>query len=256
MKMFKPKWNAILLECEEQECKEFRSLLQAHFPNVTISSTAFKLEEELMAFQKPEINLAFCNVHLRDGNTFEVLEQLDDLPFPLIFLAQNEDYVLRAFRYHAFDYLIKPFTEKAMLDVMTRLESSQLTTYALKTDLKKEVGQHLKFHTIILKTAGMQHIVKVLDIVHLVGEGNYSTVHLIEGEKIVVAKPLKHFEDILPARFFYRVHQSHIINLQYVKSVQNGDQQLIHLTNGDVAPLARRKKDPFLTWLERQHLPI
>ncbi|MCC7465988.1 MAG: response regulator transcription factor [Saprospiraceae bacterium] len=253
--MTKQLWNAAVFEREKQDSDQFISLINRLSPEVNIRYTSFLLNDALECIQKPDLNLAFCNVHLLDGNIFEVLEQVGEPGFPLVFLAPDEHYALRAFRYHAFDYLIKPVSEKGLLDLMERLDVRS-PLRELKPSRGADSAQQMKFNTIILKTAGMQHIVQVSDIVHLEGDGNYSTVNLISGEKIVVAKPLKHFEDILPARFFYRVHQSHIINLQYVKSVQNGDVQLIHLTNGDTAPLARRKKDPFLTWLDRHYLQM
>lgn len=250
-----PKWSAAVFEREQQDCEKFMSLMRHACPDVSFLYSCTSLEHALECIQKPDINLAFCNVHLLDGNIFEVLEQVDDLHLPLVFMAPDEHFALRAFRYQAFDYLLKPISEKCLTDLMARLDTK--FPFPEKRDNRTlPAPSQVKFNTIMLKTAGMQHIVQVMDIVHLEGDGNYSTVNLVSGEKIVVAKPLKHFEDILPARFFYRVHQSHIINLQYVKGVQNGDIQLIHLTNGTLAPLARRKKDPFLSWLDRQYLPL
>ncbi len=116
----------------------------------------------------------------------------------------------------------------------------------LRYDLLRESVRTENFEKIVLSVSEEYHVVEVCDIMHIVGEGNYSTVHHAHGKQIVVSKPLKFFDETLPAERFFRVHQSHLVNFSFVKKVLKGDEQAILLENGEVIPLARRKKDEFM----------
>lgn len=249
--MSTPKWNSIILDSNPSDSRILKNLLHAYCPQVKVQAEVAEVAEAVSSIQLLEPNLVFCNVTLQNGNSFEVLDQLEQYNGNLIFLASDEKCAIKAFRYNAFDYLLKPVTSEILIDVLERLEvrAHQLDQ---RMEAPEDPGPKKKFATIILNAAGVQHVVHISDIIHLEGDGNYSTVHLSGGDKILVSKPLKYFEDVLPARHFFRVHQSHIVNLANVKSVQNGDAQVINLSNGNVSPLARRKKDQFLSWLARQ----
>ena len=249
--MTNPKWNSIILESDPAESNLLKTMLRKHCPQVKVLAEATEISKAIHCLQTFEANLVFCNVLLHDGNAFDMIDQLDGFHGCLVFLSHNQEHALRAFKYNAFDYLLKPVTPEVLLDVVGRLEQRSAHADNAQEALDEE-NQKKKFSTIILHAAGVQHVVQIADIVRLEGDGNYATAFLNNGEKILVSKPLKHFEDILPARKFFRVHQSHIVNLNSVKSVQSGDAHLINLTNGSTVPLARRKKDPFLVWLSRQ----
>lgn len=249
--MLTPKWNSIILDSNPADSRMLRNLLHANCPQVKVQAEVAEVAEAVSSIQLLEPNLVFCNVMLQNGNSFEVIDQLEQFNGNLIFLASDEKCAIKAFRYNAFDYLLKPVTSEVLIDVMERLEN-RMQQIDQRNESQEDSGLKKKFATIILNAAGVQHVVHISDIIHLEGDGNCSTVHLSAGDKILVSKPLKYFEDVLPARHFYRVHQSHIVNLANVKSVQNGDTQVINLSNGNVAPLARRKKDQFLSWLARQ----
>ena len=247
--MTNPNWNSIIVEDDPGESKLLKTMIRQYCPQVKVLSEVTHVSKAVDCIQKLDPNLVFCNVSLSDGSAFEMIDQLDGFTGHLIFLSKSEQFALRAFRYNAFDYLVKPLTPEVLQDVIGRL-----TVRASQTDSRSEVAvsKAPKFNTILLHAGGMRYVVQIANIIHLEGDGNYSTVYLAGGEKILVSKPLKYFEDILPAKNFYRVHQSHIVNLENVKSVQNGDTQMINLSNGNSTPLSRRKKDTFLAWLARQ----
>jgi len=249
--MTNPQLNAIIVDETPTERHLLKTLLKATCPQVKVKAEISEAGEAIACIQNQEIDLVFCNVLLPDGDVFNVIDQVPGFQGHFIIMAPDDGFALRAFRYKAYDYLVKPISAAVLLTLMARLESEPKHPDST-TETLEGSGQKPKFGTILLNAAGVQHVVHVPEIIHLEGDGNYATVHLISGDKILVSKPLKYFEDMLPAKYFYRVHQSHIVNLSYVKSVQNGDVQLINLSNGNTAPLARRKKDPFLMWLARQ----
>jgi len=249
--MTNPKWNSMIADGTPADRLLLKNLLKNHCPQVKIVAEASTVAETVACIQSHEVSLVFCSVALNDGEVFEVIDQVNGSPVHIVIMAPDDRFALRAFRYKAFDYLLKPLTSEVLLNLVGRLDVPSFDTDDIQT-APNAFGAKPKFGTILLNAAGVQHVVQVPDIMHLEGDGNYATVYLLSGEKILVSKPLKHFEDILPAKYFYRVHQSHIVNLTFVKSVQNGDSQTITLSNGKTVPLARRKKDPFLMWLSRQ----
>lgn len=245
-----PKWSSIIVDDEPDEVAMLKAMLRKHCPNVAVRAETSDVVEAIDCVQKFEANLVFWNATLRNGDGVEMIHQLTDFQGHLIFLTPDERYLLRTYRNNAFDYLLKPISGAALKDTMNRLEIRAMQK-ELRNGLLMGSSQGKKFAPIILKVAGVQHVIQIPEIIHLEGDGNYSTLHLIGGNKILVSKPLKYFEDILPAKYFFRAHQSHIINLLNVKSVQKGEGRMINLDNGHMAPLARRKKDSFFTWLSR-----
>jgi len=243
-----PIWTTILVDESPSDLKLLKRLLLEHYPQVKILAEAPDAAHAMAAIRQLKPNLVFCCCRLGTGNAFDLLDQLDHYDGHMVFSCEDESFALKAIRHNALGYLLKPISVAQLLEVMARLEL-RTSTAELETRSKTEAKK--KFTPLILSSAGMQHIVQIPDIIHLHGDGNYSTVYTTLGEKILVSKPLKHFEDILPAKNFFRVHQSHMVNIENVRSVNNGDAQSINLSNGNSVPLARRKKDMFMSWLAR-----
>jgi len=249
--MTRLEWNSLIADGDASDSKYLKMLLQKSHPQVSILAEPTTLDDAIDCIQKRDINLIFCNYKLKDGTAFDLFDRMRNFKGHLILLHETDEFALRAFRdYNAFDYLRKPVSAIELEKVIERLEIRN-TQSDPNGEVSNRSSQHKKFAAIILNAGGLQHIVQILDIVSLEGDGNYTVVYLTSGEKIMVTKPLKHFEDVLPAKYFFRVHQSYIVNILYVKSVQNGDSQIINLSNMNSVPLARRKKEDFLTWLAR-----
>jgi|GEM_PF-874565 len=245
------RWNTILVEDEPADCKLLKKLLKKHCPQVKVLAEVSKAEDALVSMRELDVRLVFCTALLRDGSSFELLDQIDKLHVHIVFLSVDEAYAMRAFRQNIFDYLIKPITPEVLIGMMERLEIHALKMLQLNEEPVEPVSTKIN-STILIKSTGVQHVVHLADIIHLEGDGNYATITLSSGGKILVSKPLKYFEHILPAKYFYRVHQSHIVNILSVKSVQNSDNQHVVLNNDHTVPLSRRKKDPFLFWLAQK----
>ena len=246
-----PIWTTILVDNSPADLRLLKQLLQEHCPQVKVLAEVSDSEQAIAAMRQLKANLVFCGCRLGAGNAFQMLDHMAYFDGHVVFLCEDESFALDAIRHNALGYLLKPITVPPLLEVMSRLEQ-RTSTEELKTDPWSKPEQKKKFGTLILNAAGVQHIVQIPDIIHLHGDGNYSTVFTTTGDKILVSKPLKHFEDILPAKHFFRVHQSHMVNIKNVRSVQNGDAQSINLSNGHAVPLARRKKDMFMAWWGRE----
>ena len=245
-KIPKTKWRSIIAECESKDATQLTNSILESCPNVQILATVFDIPETLTCIRELEPNLIFLNVTLRDGSGFDVLDQLVGIEARIVLLAPHEGFAIQALRSRAFDYLTKPISPETMEGCMARLD--QLHKEFHPNGLPDD---SLKFNYIFLNEIGVRHMVKVEDICHLQGDGNYSTVLLLDGSKFTVSKPLKHFENILPAKLFFRVHQSHLINIKGIESLVNSNSHGIQLKHGRRVPIARRKKEEFFQWLNR-----
>ena len=238
-------WKAIIVEDEPTASNLLKTLLREYCPQVRVMAEASDVQEAVERIQLLHPDLVFVDIELRDGTIFEALDQLGDFRGQLIFTTGHDDFALRAFRYNAIDYLLKPIGPEALVEAVEKLNVHE-ESLRLRYDLLRESVRTENFEKIVLSVSEEYHVVEVCDIMHIVGEGNYSTVHHAHGKQIVVSKPLKFFDETLPAERFFRVHQSHLVNFSFVKKVLKGDEQAILLENGEVIPLARRKKDEFM----------
>ena len=238
-------WKAIIVEDEPAAANLLKTLVREYCPQVRVMAEATDVQEAVERIQLLHPDLVFVDIELRDGTVFEALDQLGDFRGHLIFTTGHDDFALRAFRYNAIDYLLKPIGPEALIEAVEKLNVRE-QSLRLRYELLRESVRTENFEKIVLSVSEEYHVIEVADIVHIVGEGNYSTVHHAQGKQVVVSKPLKFFEDTLPAERFSRVHQSHLVNFAFVKKVLKGDEQVILLENGEVIPLARRKKDDFM----------
>ncbi len=241
-------WKALIVEDEPAAANLLKTLLREYCPQVRVMAEAGDVVEAVERIQMLHPDLVFVDIELRDGTVFDALDQLGDFRGHLIFTTGHDDFALRAFRYNAIDYLLKPIGPEALVEAVAKL-NVQAQSLRLRYDMLRETVRTENFEKIVLSVSEEYHVVEVSDIVHISGEGNYSTVHRNQGKQIIVSKPLKFFEDTLPAERFCRVHQSHLVNFACVKKVLKGDEQGILLQNEEIIPLSRRKKDEFMQQL-------
>lgn len=243
-------WKALIVEDEPAAANLLKTLLREYCPQVRVLAEAGDVREAVERIQLLHPDLVFVDIELRDGTVFEALDQLYDFRGHLIFTTGHDDFALRAFRYNAIDYLLKPIGPEALMEAVEKLKAQE-QSIRLRYELLRESVHSGNFEKIVLSVSEEYHVLEVADIIHISGEGNYSTVHRLHGKQIVVSKPLKFFEETLPVERFCRVHQSHLVNFAFVQRVLKGDEQAILLENDEVIPLARRKKDEFM-----QHLRV
>jgi len=247
-----PKWKAVLADRSDTDSIELSSMLLQHCPEVSVLAQVSEVENTIACIQQLSPNLLFCNDILADGTVFEVLGQLNGFQGQIVLMSAGPS-VISALRQQGFEHILKPISVESLMHLMERLEI-RTAPFTHEQASSLEGGRQEKFSSITVNASGVQHFIHLFDIIHFEGDGNYTTLFLVDNRKIVVSKPLKHFEKMLPAKYFFRVHQSHIINLLHIQSVQSRDLKAIRLTNGSSALLSRRKKKEFVWWLN-QKLP-
>lgn len=239
-------YKAIIIE-DEHKLREalFLMLQLVAADKVNVIAVAESVPASVELIDKLQPNLVFMDIQLKDGNGFEVLEHCSFKNFHIIFTTAYHDYAIRAFKANAIDYLLKPIDPselKIAIEKISVLEQKFLNTTQLSA-LQSSMGKPSTTR-ISLPTQEGLHLVALSDIVYCQTSGSYTTFHLIDGREITVSKPLKNYEDLLTLPDFFRIHQSYMVNLNFVDTYLK--EGMVILKDKTELPVAQRKKDEFL----------
>ncbi|MCB0586420.1 MAG: response regulator transcription factor [Phaeodactylibacter sp.] len=236
--------RAIIIDDEQHAIESLAGLLALYCPSVRVVGFADNVEDGMALIHREKPGLVFLDVHIGEETGFELLEQLKEAHFQLIFTTGHSEYAIKAFRYNAIDYLLKPVdpfqlqegVEKAIDNSAPHLDSRQVENLIQSLTTKK-------LEKITIASAEGLYFVEVPSIIRIEGEGNYATFYLQGGERVVSSRNLKAYEELLPEDQFIKAHQSHIVNLRCVKKLLLQDGSSLQMADGSEVPLARRRKD-------------
>lgn len=242
--------RTIIIDDEPNNVEALNQLLLAYCPPVQVTGTAdnIKTAQALIVNNKPD--LVFLDIEMPYGNAFELLNILSPVNFEIIFVTAFDNYALNAIKYSALDYLLKPVNIKE-LQVAVQKAADRIQA--------KNIGHRIDTLLYNLQTtkAGSQRLaLPTMDgfvfmdseeFVRLEANNNYTTLHLKDKSKVLIAKSLKEFEELLHPNQFSRVHHSHIINHSFVKKYHRGRGGYIEMEDGTTIEVSTRKKEEFLT---------
>ncbi len=232
--------------------KENRIAIENHCPQLQIIAEANSVETGLEAIKQYAPDLVFLDVEMGDGTGFDLIKKLQPIKFKVIFVSGHEGFAVKAFRFSAIDYLLKPINSKELIEAVEKTEMAlDNETMDLKLNtLFSNIARPKNLQKLILKTAEKIFSVNIQEIIHCQGETNYTTFFLLDGSKIVVSRNLKEYEETLSDLGFFRPHQSHLINMAYFDHFIKSDGGQIILKNKAKVPLSLRKKVEFMGMLE------
>jgi two-component system, LytTR family, response regulator len=240
--------KAILIDDELSSLQNLQQKLKEFCPDINIVATAQKPEEAILLIQQHKPDVIFLDIEMPRMNGFRMLDEIGDCDFDIIFTTAYNHYAVDAIRISAFDYLMKPIAIKDLQNAVERLaKHRQLQTKDKLGVLKNSLGNaKSQDEKIVIPTSEGLEFIPINTILHIESSSNYSKIYFQNGKSIVVTKLLKDFEDMLLPYRFYRIHNSHLINLKYIEKYLKGDGGQVRLTNGTVIDVARRKKEEFL----------
>lgn len=241
--------KAIIVEDEKHSRETLKNLLEEFCVDVKVIETAASVDEAVTKIAELQPDVVFLDIELQTGTGFDVLSQLRDINFEVIFTTAFEQYAIKAVKFSSLDYLLKPIDleelqksiEKAKKKKNQEVYKKQLETLML--NLKQ---QHPKLNRICLSTADGFEFINTADILYCKAEGSYTTFILNDNSKLLVSKHLKEYESLLLEKQFMRVHNSFLINLKEVKKFVKSDGGYIIMNNNDTVSISRSKKDDFL----------
>ncbi len=240
--------KAILVDDELSSLQNLQQKLVEFCPDVTIMAVAQKPEDAILLIRQHKPDVIFLDIEMPRMNGFRMLDELGAYDFDIVFTTAYNHYAVDAIRISAFDYLTKPVAINDLQNAVARLTRQRKMHTKDKMDLLRASLQAGKSQDekIAVPTSDGLEFITIKNIVHIESSSNYSKLFLNDGKNLLVTKLLGEFEEILVAYHFYRVHNSHIINLSYIKKYIRGEGGQVVMQNGDVIDVARRKKEEFL----------
>ena len=241
--------NAVIIDDENAGRDILSDLLAKHCPQVKVLAEAGSVAAGLETIKTHRPALVFLDIEMPDGSGFDLLERARNVDFDVIFITAYDQYAIKAFRYAAADYLLKPVRPQELAEAVNRVidkRSTKTTTESLGVLLQniKQPSNELK--KIALPSVNGFTFIQVHDILRCESTSSYTTFYLTTKEKITVSRSIKEYEELLPADKFFRVHQSHLINLAHIKKYIKGDSPQLVMSDDTIVPVARRKKDELL----------
>jgi two-component system LytT family response regulator len=242
------KIRAIIIDDELSSLQNLQQKLETFCPEVQAVATSQKPEEALLLIRHHKPDVIFLDIEMPKMNGFRMLDELSEYDFEIIFTTAYNHYAIDAIRISAFDYLMKPIAIADLQNAVQRLLSSRQTNTKEKIDILKNSLQHKKSQEdkIAIPTSEGIEFIPIKNILHIESSSNYSKIHLNGHKVITVTKLLKDFEDMLLPYRFYRIHNSHLINLNYIQKYLKADGGQVMMQDGSVIDVARRKKEEFL----------
>jgi len=191
----------------------------------------------------------FLDIEMTEGNAFDLLNQLQPVEFQVIFVTAFDNYAIRAFKYSAVDYLLKPIDIDDLLTALERVVRkmhgktfvNQMETLLYNVETFQLTQQKMAVPTL----TGLVFI-PIKDIMRFQADGSYTTIYLTNSEQIVATRNIKEYEDLLPAAIFCRIHNSHIINLHKIQKYHKGRGGYVVMEDGTNIEVASRRREEFL----------
>ncbi len=235
--------KAVIIDDEPNARSALQLLLHRCAPQISVCGEAGSALQGAGKIAQCNPDVVFLDIDLGDGSGFDVLEIFPTPSFSVIFITAHDDFAVKAFRYNALDYLLKPLNPDELAAAVQRLpKRTRTTSYAERLDNLRDNYQTGRLERIAFPSVEGYFFVDLEEIMHIKSEGNYTYITLTNGETHFAARSIKEFEELLPADRFIRTHQSHIVNIHCIRRAAKTDGLSLHLNNGTIAPVSRRKQ--------------
>lgn len=232
---------------DESDSRETLRLYLKNLAEVLeIAGEAESVETGLQLIKTTNPDLVLLDINMPDGSGFDLLERLPRKNINVIFITAYDQHAITAFRYSAIDFLLKPVDPELLLAAIEKFRTKEEVS-SLQQRLMTLLANRNTPKKIALPTSAGYKFVLIDNIRHCVSDGSYTNFYVNTGEKILVSYPLKLYEDLLEGNDFYRVHQSHLIHLKYVKEYKKGEGGSAILDDNTEIQISRRKKEGFLS---------
>lgn len=243
--------KAIIIDDENRTRDLISKMINSFGLDIEAIPAGENVQSGIKAIEEHNPDLVFLDIQMPDGTGFDVLKSVKDKKFEVIFITAHEEFAIKAIKFSALDYILKPVdptelreaVESALKSMEGKKDNSQFD--ALNHNIQPQQKRRL-----VLKTQESVHVVDLEQIIRCEADRNYTSFFLTEGKKILVSKTLKEYETLLSGHNFLRVQQSHLINLDYVDRYDKGNGGSVVMKDGSEVPLSPAKRDIFFKILE------
>ncbi len=242
-------YHTVIIDDDILARKVLKRILEQNFKEIEILGEAESVASGMQLIRAVNPNLVFLDIEMPDGTGFNLLEQLENIDFKLVFTTSYSDYAITAFKYSAFDYIVKPVLLENVKSTMKRINEIPVLNERQRVEVLKNnlTGKDPdKEVTIALPEMNGFSIVKIKDIVRCEGERNYSRVYFRNGKSILVSRTLLEFDNLLVPHGFYRIHRSHLVNLRDVTKFLKTDGGIVEMSDKSQLRVSPKYKDELL----------
>jgi two-component system, LytTR family, response regulator len=247
--------KAIHIEDEERNILLLDTLIKKHCSKIiSLEGSAANIKDALLLIEKVKPQLVFLDIEIEGGNSFQLLDKIGEFNFQVIFITAFNNYAIKAFKYNAIDYLLKPIDtvelQKAVNKVQQRLNESsgnsnlvELLKFMKVNDKPQKIGISVHDGVVFVNTD---------DIMKVEAKGSYCILHLTNNKSITTTQSIGDVENLLLFKIFIRVHNSWIINTNFLKKYYRGKNGYMEMEDGSTVQVSIRKKGDFLDFLNNQ----
>lgn len=244
--------RTLIIDDEQHAREGLKLAIEKFCPEVSIIALCESAEIGLEKINELQPDLVFLDVQMPRLTGFDLLEKLEVINFEVIFVTAFDKYAIKAIKFSALDYLLKPVEVEELINAVQKIrEKQENKTNHFKTLLTNVRQNSQKLERLAIPSDNEIVLQKVADIVYCEADSNYTILHLADDKKITVSKTLKEFENILPNTDFCRIHHATLVNLAHVTKYVKGDGGYVLVTGRRHLDVSRRKKDNFIQALNK-----
>lgn len=245
--------KAIIVDDELHAQNAIENILKSQFSEIEIIDKAGTVKSALESILNNEPELLFLDIDLPDGKGFDILKQLNHKNYKVIFITAYQEYAIQAIKFSAFDYILKPLNPAELIgSVQNVLNDCVDENYKIKleTFFNNFNNSVPGLKKLVLKTSDKIHVLDIKDIIRCESENTYTTFYTNTGNKILVSKPIKKYDEMLSPVGFMRTHQSHLINLNYISYFDKQLGGAIVMTDNSNIPVSSQKRQLLMEYID------
>lgn len=248
--------RSLIVDDVSSSRRELLTLLKENCPEVTVTCEAENIKEAGYYLASGEVDVVFLDIEMPGGNGFELLERFRSRNFQVVFVTGHENYSLRAIKMHALDYLVKPVDLTELCTTVHRLkeikedESNFMLMQRSLARFQEQLVHSRKTEHLTLHHLNGFDIVEIREILYLKAERGYTAFVMKNGQRILVSKILKVFDEMLSDHGFIRIHKSYLVNIYHVRKYKHEDVGWVIMANGDRLEVARRRNADFMAAID------
>lgn len=241
--------RGIIVEDEKHSRETLTGMLERYCKNVEVIAEAESYRRGLELIRKHSPDVVFLDIQMPDGSGFRLLEELDKINFAIIFTTAFDQFAIKAIKYSALDYLLKPIDPDELVHAIKKVEQKLNKSEVndnIRVLLENIRSKENDPHKIVLSTSEKIHIIETDQILRCESDNYYTNFFLTDGKNILISKTLKENEELLSDHNFIRPHKSHLVNVKYIKGFLKNDGGYIEMTDGSRIPVSRRKREKII----------
>jgi two-component system LytT family response regulator len=242
--------TAIIIEDELSAQQLLSNILAEYCAQIKVEDVCTSLSDTLVSIKNKKPDILFLDIELEDCNAFDILNAIDHREYKIIFTTAYDEYAIKAFKYEAVDYLLKPYSPKQVVKAVNKAERRNFNQDILNEILSGLKADHTnKSNKITLSNSKGLVMIEVNNIIRIEADRSYCYVYELGQKKMMVSKPMIEVEKLLPTDHFFRTHSGHIINVNHMRKFSYDEGGYILLNDNSQVPVSRRRRQEFLDFI-------